>query len=135
LDGTLIPGQQGNIDLTADGQMADLGTLGVKGDYTVRRIRGVLGVVSALGTETNAPDVLAWGIGIIENDALLATTFPDVRTDPFDWMGYGHVIVPLESAGLTAAIHPTVAVELDIKSMRKVNENHQSVVKSLKMAQ
>jgi len=32
-DFTLIPGQQGNIDLTADGQMADLGTLGVKGDY------------------------------------------------------------------------------------------------------
>ena len=126
-DITIVPGAQASVNLVNDGLGPDLANFGILGDYTVRRIRGVISATSALGSESNTTDYVAWGIGVLEADADIANVFPEPLTDPFDWFGYGHVMVSLQG-GFTAAIHPMTLIELDVRSMRKVNENHQVLV-------
>ena len=126
-----------NSNLNAGGQLAfvlntvgvypDLNVLGVLGDYTVRRIHGKIWAASELGNEGLNHDGFFYGIGVIEDDAVAAGAFPDPRNDAFDWMAYGQVGVSLQGA-FSALIHPTTTEVIDNKSMRKVNENHQSLV-------
>jgi len=117
-----------SIDLNTAGTMASLSGLGIFGDYTVRRIRGAIAMTSFAAGASQAILGLAWGITILENDALALGALPEPINDPVDWMGYGTLYVGQTAPGTSVAIHPTESLVIDGKSMRKVNENHQSVV-------
>ena len=125
LENVIVPGAQLLVSLANTGGWPDLIDLGVFGNFTVRRIHMRIYTTSALGTETNVMEVLHYGVGIFENDAVVANVFPEVDADPFDWFVYGSIGVSLASAGLTAGVHPMQAENVDNKSMRKVNANHQ----------
>jgi len=124
---TIIAGAQNQIVLSTVGGMATLAALGVQGDYTLRRLLGSIAVTSAIGLESNGIDFLTWGVGIIEDDAVAAAAMPDVRTDPFPWLAFGHSYASLQGS-FAADVHPLQVYPVESKAMRKVNDNHQSIV-------
>ncbi len=124
---TLLAGVQTRSDLSSSPGWPTLDELGVFGDYTIRRIRGVLVAQSLDTSEELTAQSLHVGIIVLEDDALAAGASPDVRTDAADWMFWGVVFMSAQGS-FSAAVHPLSQLVIDNKSMRKVNENHQSLV-------
>ncbi len=120
-----------NFVLNTVGQLPDLSALGVIGDYTVRRNLGKIAATSENAGESNAIDGFGWGIRIADDDAVAAGALPEVVEDASNWLAFGQVFVSLASFGGSTSVHPLVIDLIDSKAMRKVNENHQSVVLSM----
>ena len=113
------------MDLTTVGLWPAFSVLGIAGDYTVRRIRGFLSAVSVNNGSSIVQNTISWGIYIAGKDAATASAFADPQSDPTDWMAFGTFGVELFEPGPVGTVRPWVNVEIDNKSMRKVNENHQ----------
>ena len=126
-DAVIIPGGQRAVRLNTEGTWPSLESLGVAGDYTVRRLRGIIAATSAAGTETNSVDFLTWGAYVADVDAVNASAFAESDEDPADWFAFGHLMVPLQGA-FSAAIHGMSQNVIDNRAMRKVNENHQTIM-------
>jgi len=114
------------IDLGTAGGMVSLSDLGIKGDYTLRRIRGQMAVSSSRNSESQVDVGIAWGIYIADTDAFAAAAWPEPSQDPADWLAFGTVYAD-QRAALGGAFHPTTFAPLESKAMRKVNENNQTV--------
>ena len=114
------------VNMESSGSWPGLSSgLGIFGDYTIRRIVGSLAVTSDSVAEAESPMLLLYGVYIGEDDAIVAGAFPELDADPADWMMFGTVY--LNSIGaFSAGVHPVVERQFDNRSMRKVNENHQS---------
>jgi len=127
LGATIIPGGQALVDLNNVGTWPTLAGMGIVGDYTIRRIRFTMGVQALLAVENTAAEALFWGITVVEDDAFAAAAVAEPEDDPADWMGYGTELASVQGS-FSASTHPLTLVKQDVKSMRKVNENHQRVV-------
>jgi len=116
-----------HLDLSNGAGGDSLLTLGILGDYTVRRIRGELGFVSQSALDSHSMASVWWGVTVVSNDALAvgATALPNPRVDSADWMLHG--VAYVEENGIEGSTRGRMP-NLETKSMRKVNENNQSVV-------
>ena len=114
--------------LNTVGGVPDLSALGIFGDYTVRRLLGMVWAVSESGTARNSLDRFAWGVIIASRDAVLGGATPDPLSDAADWFAFGEGAVSLAGTGASNTIHPTTTLTIDSKAMRKVNENNQDVI-------
>jgi len=105
-----------------------LSTAGVVGDYTIRRIRGMLEFLNEGATTGGSADVY-WGVVVVSRDAFDAV--PPVTLDPeddnADWMLYGTGYAPRIGNGLVISTHERIRVGFESKAMRKVNENNSRV--------
>ena len=127
INATLAAGAQTRVPLNTSGSWPTLGALGVIGDYTIRRLVGVVSAISAFAAENSTMDRLVFGVIVMEDDALAAGVAPDPVSDAADWMAFGFLYVAMHGT-FTAGNHPMSTFALDNRSMRKVNENHQSPV-------
>ena len=118
------------FDLSTLGPAPDLSALGVVGDFTLRRLHMTLIAQSQAASESSSQDHYTWGVYVAGNDALAAgaTSLPDPESDAADWLAFGFVWASLESTGFSTGIHPIERAVVDNRSMRKVNENNQSLV-------
>ncbi len=116
-----------SLDVTGPGSF--LSTLGVVGDYTIRRIRATL-MLRNLNAVAGAPTVVYWGVQVVTRDAFDAVppVSSNPETDGADWLLYGTAFAPANGNGLVNSIHEVIQIELDSKAMRKVNENSQRVI-------
>ena len=127
----IAPGVTGGYDLAAGGAAPALGSgLGVFGDYTIRRVIGTFAGASRNIGDSLEIDVIHWAIYVAENDALAAIAFPDVGVDVADWLAFGTLFVGLSQQNANAGSdnRPVMTTPLESRSMRKVNNNHQSPV-------
>ncbi len=127
---TLTSGGSLVFDLGTVGASPDLQAIGIFGDFTVRRLLGKIWAISTRASEANSYDSFAYGVIVATNDAVAVgpTALPTPRNDAADWMAFGEVAVPQTSTGLVASSHPLHTEVIDNKSMRKVNENNQTLV-------
>ena len=109
--------------LATVGAAPDLGDLGIFGDYTIRRVHLTLAMVSNVAA-TGILDIVYWGMTVVSSDALAqgAASLPDARLDSADWFGHG-VVAVLTATSIADRL--MVTTHVDVKSMRKVNENNQ----------
>ena len=115
--------------LNTVGSWPDLGQgLGVRGDFTLRRVHGVIATTSENNGQATTLDGFCWGIIVAGRDAVAAGAVPDPVSDASDWLAYGTGFVSLASAGGLDTNHPMTTHVIDNKSMRKVNENNQDVI-------
>jgi len=120
----LTGGTNQAFDLGAEGSASTLASLGIVGDYTIRRVRWALAMRDE-DVETNGlPRFLNWGMTVVSSDAFSSGVgaIPDPANDNADWWGYGSAgYFELETGFET----PRYVYEYDVRSMRKVNENSQ----------
>ena len=119
--------------LNTVGSNPDLKDLGVFGDFTVRRVLGMIWAVSTLATELNAVSRFAWGLLIADRDAVSAAALPAPLSDAADWFGFGEVACSQQGA-FTAGVHPMTQVAVESRAMRRVNENNQDIILRMEAA-
>ncbi len=124
---TLAVGGDLTFQLDVIGSSSSLANIGVFGDYTVRRLHGMLWCVSDAAAEANNPDALVWGVGVMSTDAVAAGGTPDPLTDVYDWLAFGQVAVSRQGS-FSVNKHPMTSAVIESKSMRRVNENSQTLV-------
>ena len=122
---TLTGGTTRIFDLSVQGVTPTLPQLGIFGDYTIRRCRWKM---SGYDTDSfvSAREVLVyWGLTVVSADAFASGSgaLPDPRTDAADWFGYG--IATYRTSNVNDAQVSRFELDLDVRSMRKVNENSQ----------
>ena len=111
---------------TAGNWPADI-TLGVIGEYTIRRIVGKIAGISSSVGGSDSINLLTWGVYIGEDDAVAGGVFPEPLQDPVDWFLYGSMMVSNSRFDTGGGMAMTSEV-FDGRSMRKVNENHQTPI-------
>ena len=101
--------------------------LGIFGDYTIRRTLMSCILSSGAASSSIEHHGLVVACGILEDDAVAASVFPDPATDPYDWFLYDTLWVQQDtnSVGATSVQARASRKDVGSKSMRKVNENHQ----------
>ena len=101
-----------------------LAQLGVHGDYTIRRVRWSIGLFSSLVEAIDDVRMFTWGMTVVTADAFATGggALPNPQDDPADWFGYG--TIPYAEVPVTDdKVHRFL--ELDGRSMRRINENSQ----------
>ncbi len=129
LNQAVTAGAQLNVQLNTNGTYPTMSSgLGVFGDYTIRRIVGDIMGVSADATNSNETLLFAFGVYVGEHDAVVALAFPELQSDPADYMMFGNLMVPNTAMAGATGDNSSGQVHFDNHSMRRVNENHQDVV-------
>ena len=116
-------------DLGTVGPAPDLSSLGVIGDYTIRRLRYELSTLMAT-TETIPEGVpLFYGVIVVNQDAFGsgAGALPSPSSDAADWMSWGVILTPADPNATGQVTDAMRFVTVDNRSMRKVNENSQVI--------
>jgi len=122
---TLAGGVTFVMSLSEAGVSPLLSDLGVVGDYTIRRVRWTLGLRNIDLTFTRRIVTVYWGMTVVGRDAFGSGSgaVGDPRQDANDWFGYGTVMYATD----VTLVEPSVLLEsrdIDVRSMRKVNENN-----------
>jgi len=133
---TIVGGTTKIVNMTVDGVSPTLSALGVQGDYTIRRVRASLALWDTDIETTQRFVTVYWGMTIVSVDAEASGSgaLADPRTDSADWFGYGtamYPVVPTVSGAPSAQGYRWF--DIDVRSMRKVNENSQVAVMLLNM--
>ena len=131
---TLTGGTVVTVNMAVDGVAATLASLGVVGDYTIRRVRWTLGLWDTDAEVTLRMVTVYWGMTVVSDDAVASGSgaMADPRVDSADWFGYGTPMYSVAPAGADSPDQPRL-YEYDVRSMRKVNENNQVPVLRLSM--
>ena len=127
---TLVGGTRQIFNLGVNGVGSSLALLGIVGDYTIRRVRWHVGIHDTDAFTTVREVLVYWGMTVVSIDAFLAGpgSLPDPRTDSADWFGYGVLTYITENLGNFFGWAPNrIAADLDVRSMRKVNENNEAI--------
>ena len=131
-DGSLIDviGGSNHIeDLGVDGAAPSLATLGVVGDFTIRRLRWEMSATVATVEAVPEATPLWFGVMVVSSDAFNSGSgaLPSPRDDAGDWMAWGVMLVPTDPDAGGQVTDAFVYRTVDNRSMRKVNENSQVV--------
>ena len=127
---TVLPGSKPVFRLDSVGSASSLSELGVFGDYTVRRIRGRIAGQTLESVSADGYDILYWGVVIASVDAFNTLgAIPDPETDSAPWMAWDVMHISRKVVASPLVMERQL---LETKAMRKVNENNQAIVLTIK---